>query len=135
MTMPFFGTTSPNPNDTRLVVLFKILGALNNANGGPVSSPTFFPEGSAPLKNDTEWKLLQKILGAANAISGTFSGETIGTNGDSFVFRNHGGYFRDPDTGLYSAGFTYSANGTIPPAMNLGSGYTFAAIPSTPVAP
>lgn len=132
MTMPFFGTTSPNLNDTRLVVLFKILGALNNANGGPVSSPTFFPEGSAPLKNDTEWKLLQKILGAANAISDPFSAATIGTNGDSFVFRNHGGYFRDPETNLYHAEFVYSANGTIPPAPNLSAGYTFAAIPATP---
>lgn len=69
MIAPFYGTTTPNQQDAEAVILSKILAALNIANGGPVSSPSFYPEGSTPMRLDNAYKTLQKILGAANAIA------------------------------------------------------------------
>ena len=58
----------------------------------------------------------------------------VGVDGDSFVFKNGGGYERDSQTGLYYLAYVYTANGSIPAAPTVGSiGYTFATIPATPV--
>ena len=58
----------------------------------------------------------------------------VGVNGDSFVFKNGGGYERDSETGLYYLVYIYTNNGSLPAAPVAGSiGYTFATIPASPV--
>lgn len=75
---------------------------------------------------------IQLLLGTI-INGGTIPG-AVGHDGDGFVFKNGGGYTKDPDTGKYHLSWTYSANGTIPPAAVRGAvGYTFATIPLIPV--
>lgn len=134
MNMPYYGSTLPLKQDSRLALLFKILGAINNANGGPVNIPGFFPEGSTPLMQDTEWKLLAKICGAMNYLaensSGASGGSTWGLNGDNLVRRNDDVYIKDAAVGDYH--FLYSSSSEAPwPALGVdATGYSFTNIPT-----
>ena len=61
---------APTYQDTNSILLEKILRLCNQLNGGPVSNPDYFPEGSTPLRGDTINVSLQKICGALYALSG-----------------------------------------------------------------
>ena len=118
---------TPNKQDTRLRVLFKILDALNNVNGGPVAA-SFFPEGTALNLQDTEWKVLQKMLAATNQISFTAASlTTVGADGSNWVFKGGNAYLQFDD-GLYR-----KYTGTIvegqPQQGFENTGYTYANIP------
>ena len=116
---------TPNKQDARLAILLKILGALNNVNGGSVASPSFFPEGSSPNKQDTEWKLLQKILGAANAIPTTFPSPA--TDGASAIFKNNNFWFKD-QYGQYHLASCYVEEGQVQTDID-NQGYNYEDIP------
>lgn len=80
-------TLAPTYQDTNSILLEKILRLCNQLNGGPVSEPNYFPEGSAPLRGDTINVALQKICGALNVLatgggippSGAAGGDLKGT--------------------------------------------------------
>lgn len=116
-----------NKQDTRLGILFKILEALNNVNGGPVSA-SFFPEGTQLNRQDTEWKILQKMLAATNAISFTAASRTtVGSDGSNWVFKNGQSYLRD-QYGLYHLALGYTVEGQMQGGFE-DAGYTYDNIP------
>jgi hypothetical protein len=118
---------TPNKQDTRLRVLFKILEALNNVNGGPVSA-SFFPEGTELNLQDTEWKVLQKMLVATNAVSVTVAAlSNVGSDGSNIVFKNSQSYLRDQN-GLYHLATGYIVEGQMQGGFE-DAGYTYDNIP------
>lgn len=107
--------------------MFKILEALNNVNGGPVSA-SFFPEGTQLNLQDTEWKILQKMLAATNAISFTAGSlTTVGADGSNIVFKNGQSYLRD-QYGLYHLALGYVVEGQMQNGFE-NTGYAYDDIP------
>jgi hypothetical protein len=111
--------------------LEKILRLVNQLNGGPVSQPTFFPEGSEPLRGDTQNVLLKKICGALYNLSTAGGTAGIwGSDGDNEVRRGADVYVLDYTTGLYHRQLAESTGVDDPIEYLEETGYAFAAIPT-----
>ena len=104
---------APTYQDTNSILLEKILRLCNQLNGGPVSDPDYFPEGSTPLRGDTINISLQKICGSLYGI----------TTGGGGVY--------PPVTGSYIYTGSGDPNGS--QTADAGSIYFDISTPSSPV--
>lgn len=108
-------TLEPQPSDTEHVLLEKILRLCNQLNGGDVSQPTFYPEGSEPRDSDTINRLLKKIAGSLYVLNETggsggtplnyFSGRAAAKA--STVLVDNRIYYVDSSPAGFSGGFFY----------------------------
>ena len=124
-------TLAPQPADTNNILLEKILRLCNQLNGGPVSEPYYFPEGSTPYRGDTNNIALQKICGALYNLTSSGGGPgTWGVDGNNVVRKIANVYVLDDFTGLYHA--IEATSEFSPGIVQMGlvqTGYAFAAIP------